>query len=213
MSTDDLIQRLSGDLAPVKADALVRRLTLAVAVGGVAALAGALILVGARPDLFEAVRTGPFWMKAAYTTGLALFSLVIVHQSARPGGGGGMAWAPVIAVVGLALAMGAVELWRADPASRGQIWMGHSWSVCMPRIVGLSIPVFVAVLLTLRSMAPTRLRLAGFAAGVAAGAVAATVYGLSCDEVAAAFMSTWYSLAILVVGVCGALLGPRLLRW
>ena len=51
------------------------------------------------------------------------------------------------------------------------------------------------------------------AAGLAAGAFAATVYCMHCPEVSAIFVLTWYSLGILLAASLGALLGPRLLRW
>jgi hypothetical protein len=57
------------------------------------------------------------------------------------------------------------------------------------------------------------LRAAGAVAGLAAGAFAATVYCLHCQEVSALFVLTWYSLGILLAASVGALLGPRLLRW
>jgi hypothetical protein len=68
-------------------------------------------------------------------------------------------------------------------------------------------------MLALRSLAPTRLRLAGTAAGLAAGAVGASVYQLHCPELAAPFLGTWYVLGILAPAALGALIGPRLLRW
>jgi hypothetical protein len=62
-------------------------------------------------------------------------------------------------------------------------------------------------------MAPTRLRLAGAAAGFAAGAVGALVYSVHCPELAAPFLGVWYLLGILIPTAVGALLGPRLLHW
>lgn len=213
MSTDELIDRLSQGLRPVSAGAAMRRLALAFGVGAVLASIGLLVLIGTRPDLAEAVRSGPFWMKAAYTAGLAAAGFFVVERVARPGGAGGKAWLLVAAVASLALLMGGIELLSAEPAERGPIWLGHSWRLCLPRIVGLSAPVFLAVVWAMRGLAPTHLRLAGFAAGIAAGAVGATVYGVSCVESTAAFMATWYTLGVLAVGVIGALAGPRLLRW
>ncbi|MDQ2861234.1 MAG: DUF1109 domain-containing protein [Pseudomonadota bacterium] len=55
--------------------------------------------------------------------------------------------------------------------------------------------------------------MAGAAAGLLAGAAGATVYGLYCDETAALFVVTWYTLAIAVCAAIGALLGARWLRW
>jgi len=46
-----------------------------------------------------------------------------------------------------------------------------------------------------------------------AGGVGASVYGLHCPEMTAAFVVTWYSLGVAACAAVGALLGPRLLRW
>jgi hypothetical protein len=62
-------------------------------------------------------------------------------------------------------------------------------------------------------MAPTRPRLAGVAAGLLASGLGATVYGLFCQETAAAFTAIWYTLGMLIWPAIGALVGGRLLRW
>ena len=93
------------------------------------------------------------------------------------------------------------------------MWLGHSWMVCPWLVLALAMPIFVGLLWSFRRLAPTRLRAAGAAAGLAAGAFAATVYCLHCPEVSAIFVLTWYSLGILLAASVGALLGPRLLRW
>jgi len=62
-------------------------------------------------------------------------------------------------------------------------------------------------------MAPTRPRLAGAAAGLMAGGIGATVYGLYCQETAAAFTAVWYTFGMLIWAAAGALIGGRLLRW
>ena len=54
---------------------------------------------------------------------------------------------------------------------------------------------------------------AGAAAGLAAGAFAATVYCIHCPEVSAIFVLTWYSLGMLLAAFLGMIVGPRLLRW
>jgi hypothetical protein len=77
----------------------------------------------------------------------------------------------------------------------------------------LSLPVFVAVLWAMRGLAPTRLPLAGTAAGLLAGTVGALVYCLHCPELDAPFLGTWYLLGMLIPALVGSLAGPRLLRW
>jgi hypothetical protein len=80
-------------------------------------------------------------------------------------------------------------------------------------LLTLALPIFAGLLRSFRRLAPTRLRAAGAAAGLAAGAWAAAIYCLHCPEVSALFVLTWYSLGILLATAAGALLGPRLMRW
>jgi hypothetical protein len=49
--------------------------------------------------------------------------------------------------------------------------------------------------------------------GLAAGGAGATAYALHCDEMAAPFLMTWYSLGIIGSGLFGWVFAPRLLRW
>jgi hypothetical protein len=65
----------------------------------------------------------------------------------------------------------------------------------------------------LKGLAPTRLRLAGAAAGWLSGALAALVYCLHCPEIEAPFVGIWYLLGMSIPTLAGGLLGPRLLRW
>ena len=65
----------------------------------------------------------------------------------------------------------------------------------------------------MKGLAPTRLALAGAAAGLLAGAGGALIYALHCPEMAAPFLAIWYLLGMLIPTAVGALLGPRLLRW
>ena len=69
--------------------------------------------------------------------------------------------------------------------------------------------VFVA----LRGLAPTRLRAAGMVAGGLAGAAAALVYAVHCNEMALPFLAVWYVLGMFVPAALGAAAGPRFLRW
>ncbi len=59
----------------------------------------------------------------------------------------------------------------------------------------------------------TQLRMAGFAAGLLAGAVGAFGYSLACPKASGAFVSVWYTPGIVPAEVLGAALGPQDLRW
>ncbi|MCA1662608.1 MAG: DUF1109 domain-containing protein, partial [Novosphingobium sp.] len=90
---------------------------------------------------------------------------------------------------------------------------GATWLRCLTAIGLLAPPAFIAISLALRRLAPTRLRLSGFVAGIAAGGIAASAYALWCPETDALFLAAWYALPIVAMGLLGALAGPRLLRW
>lgn len=213
MNTDQLIDRLTSDVPPVRANAVGRRLGAGVLVGGLASLAIILVTIGTRPDLDLAMRGFSFWMKWAYTLSLSAIAIHVTARLARPDAGRVRSvWLLLIPVTLLA-ALGVLELVRTPPGDWLAMWLGQSWRKCPWLVLGLAMPIFIGLLWSFRRLAPTRLRAAGAAAGLAAGAFAATVYCLHCPEVSAIFVLTWYSLGILLAASLGALLGPRLLRW
>ena len=171
------------------------------------------VLLGVRPDLEVAVRLPMFWVKLAFAATLALTSGVVALRLARPGSRlswlPGMLAAPVVAMWVLA----AFVLMTANSSQRHELLYGDTWASCPLLITMLSAPVFVAVIWAMRGLAPTRLRLAGAAAGLVSGSLGALVYALHCPELAAPFIGLWYLLGVLIPAGIGALLGPRFLRW
>ena len=214
MKTDDLIDLLARDAAPPRRGGVPRRLALASGLAALGALALLLAWLGVRPDIHQAMRTGPFWMKAGYTLWIAAAGFAMTAEAGRPGG------APRrparMALVGAALViagLAAADLALTPAGERYAAWMGHSAMVCPWRILAISAPAFAAIVWGLRALAPTRLALAGAAAGVLAGGIGATIYGLYCQETTAMFVATWYTLGLAACAGIGALVGPRLLRW
>lgn len=213
MNTDQLIDRLASDVPPVRAHAVGKRLAIGVIVGAIVSFAIIVATIGTRPDLGLAMRGFAFWMKWAYTLSLSAIAIYATARLARPDPGSlrGL-WLIAIPVALLAV-VGIFELVRTPPGEWLAMWLGQSWQKCPWLVLGLAMPIFIGLLWSFRRLAPTRLRAAGAAAGLAAGAFAATVYCLHCPEVSAIFVLTWYSLGILLAASLGALLGPRLLRW
>ena len=211
METDDLIARLAADRGP--AASLGRDLALA----AFGALAVAVLMIfalwGPRPDMPQALGTAAFWMKAAYTLAVGAAALALLDRLARPGGRSPLGMALGAAALLLVAALAARELAHLP----GELWMadlkGKTWRVCPTRIALVAAPGFLLAILALRRAAPTRPALAGAAAGLLAGGLGATAYGLHCDETAAAFLAVWYTLGMLAWAVVGAIVGPRLLRW
>jgi hypothetical protein len=213
MNTDDLIAQLSSDVPPVRRHMLGWRIAAGILVGVLVSGVYVVLAMGVRPDIGTAMHGFSFWMKWGYTISLAVAALIVTAQLARPDSGR-LRWLWLMGIPVLLLAgLGVAELIRTPPGDWLAMWLGQSWMVCPWRVLALAMPIFVGLLWSFRRLAPTRLRAAGAAAGLAAGAFAATVYCIHCPEVSAIFVLTWYSLGILLASSLGALLGPRLLRW
>jgi hypothetical protein len=212
MKTADLIASLAAVSTPTPPARVGRGVTMASLLGAAIALVILIAWLGLRP-LGEAIHMRSFWMKAGYTIALSIAGAIAVLRLARPGGRLGAAPAIIAAAVGVMAVMATMGVLKTEPANLAALWLGHSWQSGSLRIAALAAPVYLAVIVVLRRLAPTRLALAGAAAGLLAGAVGATVYGLYCAETAAAFVVTWYSLGIAACAGLGALLGARLLRW
>lgn len=213
MNTDDLVRLLATNAEPVQTHAVGRRFAVSVSLG-VGASAGLMLgLLGLRPDLSEAVRLPMFWVKVGFVACLAWASLVASLRLSRPGRR--LDWVPAALVTPVLVmwVIAGVALGAADPNVRPELVFGTTWKSCPWLIAMLSLPVFVAVLWAMRGLAPTRLPLAGAAAGLLASTVGALVYCLHCPESEAPFIGTWYLLGMLVPGLVGSVIGPRLLRW
>lgn len=213
MNTDRLIDRLARDLAPVPRRARAGRLALGIAGGGAVTLALVAVTLGIRPDLRIAMHGFSFWMKWSYTISLGIGAVALTARLARPEPVRLARFSPVALPFLLLAVVGVAEMVQAPRHDWLAMWLGTSWKVCPWLVLILSAPIFAGLLWSFRRLAPTRLRAAGAAAGLTAGAWAATLYCLHCPEVSALFVLTWYTLGILLAAGLGALLGPRLLRW
>ena len=104
--------------------------------------------------------------------------------------------------------------WAGTPVDgRRAAVMGQAWLTCPWNVLLLSTVPLALALWALRGLAPTRLRAAGGAAGLLAGALGALGYSLSCPEASPTFVALWYTAGVALTGALGAALGPRVLRW
>src|SRR5262249_599157 len=115
----------------------------------------------------------------------------------------------LVVVAGLAV----LQLTEAPAAIRTDLVLATS-ALVSPWLIALPATPFIAGLFWAgRGLAPTQLRAAGFATGLAAGGLAAWVYAFHCPESGVPFIAIWYTAGIAIAGLIGLLLGPRLLRW
>lgn len=213
MKTDELARMLATGAEAIDPRAPVQRCVLAVGAGLIAATVLMATWLGVRSTLVQDLPAPMFWIKFAFVASLALGGWVVTLRLARPGTRlarlPGVLAAPVLAMWLLA----ALALAGADGPRRAELLLGQTWSACPLNIAVISLPIFAAALWGMKGFAPTRLRWAGAAAGLFAGAAGALVYAFHCPELAAPFLGVWYVLGMLIPTALGALIGPRVLRW
>lgn len=213
MNTDQLIEALAGDARRIPAGRAARRVACCTGLGLAAAAVVVWLTLGLRPDLGAVIDDVDFLMRQAFALSVAGFGGLLLLRLGQPG-------APVrLPLIGLAATMAVVlaavvmEQWGLSGPARLDAWLGQSWRSCTLRVAAISLIAAPFIFMAARRLAPARPTLAGFAAGLVAGGVAASAYGLYCPEGTASFMATWYTLGILAAGVIGAIAGRVLLRW
>ncbi len=211
--TDDLIDRLVGELKPVPRGALGRMLSLAILPGFVVSAVLLFLAHGFRPDIAQALYQPAFWAKGIYPLALAITGLVAMMVVARPGGVPKMSGLTSLGIYLLLVGLGLWQLHVAASADYPRMIFGRSAWFCPFIITATALPVFAGNIWFLRRAAPTAPRLAGFVAGMSAGAVGAWIYSWGCIENGLTFVALWYTLGIVLMGVIGTLFGRRFLSW
>lgn len=212
MRTEDLIKAISADTARTPAP-MDRVWWIAVAVAAVIAFAVFEATLGPRPDIALAVETMRFVYKFVVTLALAVTAFAVVRAAARPGARASrlapwLLLAPVLAMLGVL-----VELAVLAPAEWMPRLVGVNSLACLTYIPIIGIGPLAIFVATLRHGAPTQPGLAGAAAGILAGGIAATFYAAHCIDDSPLFVATWYTIAISSLAALGGLLGRVVLRW
>ncbi|MNT08907.1 hypothetical protein D3C72_1436650 [compost metagenome] len=153
------------------------------------------------------------WIKLIYASALAIAAGWLTARLARPLP---RIAAPCLALLLVVCAMAFLGLNSVLATPHGErvaAVLGKTWFECPIMVLGFSLPALAGTLWAVRGLAPTRLRGAGFAAGLLAGCVGAFGYALACPEGSAVFVAVWYSIGICLTALLGAMLGRRVLWW
>ncbi|WP_083463986.1 DUF1109 domain-containing protein [Prosthecomicrobium hirschii] len=213
LQTEDLIARLAADARPVDTHRILRTTLIASILGLAAAIMLVVETIGMRRDWATAWGDPRVLAKILFVLAATAASALAFLRLARPG----RTLKPLIGLLALPFAgiaaLASVELGMAGPQDMPALVFGSSWTFCLAFLPLYAIVPFVALVMVLRASAPTDLTGAGFAAGLFAGSLASIAYAVHCTEDAMAFVAAWYAGAILIVGLAGALLAPRLVRW
>jgi hypothetical protein len=213
MKTDALVDLLARSADPVDPGAASRRFLSLLLLAGAATAAVSLGLLGVRADWRDAAQLPMAWLKLGCPATTATIAGMVLWRLVHPGMRVGASLLALALPNALLWLLAARSLWQAAPAARPALVFGTTWWQCLVMIAALAAPALLLGLRAARQMAPTRLRLAGAMAGLAAGGVAAAAFSLYCTEMAAPYVAIWYGLGMVVPAVAGAVLGPRALRW
>lgn len=212
MKTDHLIEALVQD-APRPQLSTAQRILGATVLGALVSGALFALALGVRPDIGSAVETWRFVFK--FVLSLLCMScawwacLELARPEVRPRDVlGRLAVAPAL----LAAAV-LYELLAVSPAHWSERLAGNYAGTCLLAIPLLSIVPLAALLMALRVGAPRVPASAGAVAGLLAGALSATLYATHCPDDSPLFVAMWYTLAVSLVTLIGALAGHRVLRW
>lgn len=213
MKTDALIAALATDLKAVDPVRTERRFAGKLIAAALVTFAAMLLWLGPRPDITAAAALPMFWLKVAFPASLAFAALVALRRLSYPGMRVGRAPLAIAAPLAVVWLVAAVALLMVAPTERLPFVLGETWQQCPVTIALLSMPAAGLAFWAVGDLAPTRLSLAGAAAGLFAGATAAVAYALHCPEMEAPFLAVWYVLGMLIPTGVGALLGRQLLKW
>lgn len=212
MQTSELIEKLSSELSPVNGRSVGYVMLGALGSGIVLAVATVWLAYGVPLDLANSHDFGLLVLKLVFTTSIVVITFSALLKVARPGQASWLAlvflFLPFVAIAVLSVP----DLMSFPDAWRNGATIGRVWPECLLLIPAIATAPFALLIWALRKAAPTHLRRAGALAGFLAGGISASAYALSCQE-SLAFVACWYTSAIVICAIVGALLGPRLLRW
>jgi hypothetical protein len=211
VKTNELISLLTED-TPVRIR-LGRVLTTALIAGTAISAVMLLSTVGIRHDISSAIETARVLFKVGLMLTLVVVAAAAVFRIGRPGVSLRPVALALLIPLGLLIAAVAIELSVLPSQAWESQLMGHNARFCLMFIPVLSLAPLAGFMLALRNGAPERPTLAGAAAGLASGAIAAALYAWHCVDDSPLFVATWYTIAIAAVTAIGAVFGRRYLRW
>lgn len=211
VTTNELIEALVMGLALVDRGRADRRFFRKLASGAGVSLALVLLLMEPRADVGSAAARPMFWMEVVFLAGMALIATTALHRLGYPGMR--LGWLAGAAALPMAAAGLTAAVTLLSPAGARLQLPGDCWLECLAGTGFLSVPALGLALWASRELAATRQALAGAAAGLFAGAVAAFFVAFSCPEAQAPYLLVCSLPGMSLPVTVGTLLGPRVLRW
>ena len=213
MDTNDLIKALAADATSTRPTPILKVWTLAILAAVCVAALVFFGTLGPRPDISQAAQTPRFLFKFVATGVLVAVAFIALRIISRPDGDGRRARILFAAPLGV-LAIAVMAELAAIPASdwKGRL-VGTNSILCLTFIPLIGLAPLALFLAGLRHGAPSSPRLAGAVAGSLAGGIAATFYAAHCIDDSPLFIAVWYTMAIALLSLAGAIISAKTSRW
>lgn len=209
---DRLIEKLAGDLRPVRAMRFGEGLAwLALAV--IATLAISYFWLDIRKSLLSGIFPPMFLIAQGLflMLGLATATTTVIMASPQVGNRyDGWKWA--LAMASLLPVVGTIAAISAY-ASNGLPYDNSHDGFCFLHGLAMGLLTAVPLILWLRRGAPASPARAGLLTGIAAGSIGTFAYGFFCGYDNIIHIGLAHSMIVIVSAMLGRLIVPRLIRW
>ncbi len=213
MRTDELIEVLSADLAPVDHRRTSRRLSFAIAAGVLIGVAIVFGVLGPRADVTNFTSWIPALVKVVATALILVPGSIYLIKLSRPGGEYGTSLALVLLPFAAVITLASLSIAAGSSEHARRALFSDEWIECVLSIPLIAIVPFAVITWVVRQMAPTDLARTGAFVGLVAGCISAIGYAFHCANDTLPFFAVWYGGTIALCTFAGWSLGPRLLRW
>jgi hypothetical protein len=211
--TEELIQQLAADGAPVRRlRPVVVRVVAWIALA-VVSLAVVMMLMGIRRELGDALDRADFTLEALLLAVTAISAAAGALVMSVPGAEQSrlVRWIPVTtAVLCIVWAVGELAVAAATGAPSGRLTF--AWH-CVYKTTSVAVLPGVALFLMVRRAAPMHAGWAGLLAVLATAAVGVLGANIICPNDRPLHMLLWHVAPLAVFAALGAALGSWLLRW
>lgn len=213
MNPDDLIVRLSAEVGQRPRRSIPASLITAVSAATIVTLGLSYAFLAPLEWTPQQLMQPVFMLKIVFLVSLLLASLSIVRDLSSPGRKVSLQLKLALVPFLILAVLSYDEVTARHPGGLQHELLHQSVVACLLHVSLLAIPAFVILVFTVKAFAPVDLSRAGLHIGVLSGCIGALGYAFHCHDEFITLVAVSYTLVIVQMGLIGALLGPRLLRW
>ncbi len=213
MTFDPLIDRLAGDLKPVRTRRPGREFAIIVAVC-VVEITIFFALGAALPDMPMRMHQPTFWWRLVSLALIAVISgipaVLSFNPAYSPRRGLRLVFILIVVCLGFGLCIG------AGPDDVMSLVRRIDWTngiQCASKMIALSIPPVIGLGMLMRRGAPTDRRRTALLVGIAGAAWGAFVFVFACPFNDPLYIAVWYSIGCGTVILLSRIILPWLARW